>query len=123
MAIKIREPQNDCVVNPCYNEVCYKGTALYFDGSHGTFLSPKFRLFDFLHPSQQFFRHVGTGLPGLNQYYISRGLSVLLKDAHNNAATLTAVRLKLASLQSPLDLSIVTVSLRSPLPSYKQCRS
>ena len=26
------------------------------------------RLFDSLHPSQQFFSHVGTGLPGFNQY-------------------------------------------------------
>ena len=24
--------------------------------------------FDSLHPSQQFFSHAGTGLPGLNQY-------------------------------------------------------
>ena len=27
-----------------------------------------FVLFDSLHPSQQFFSNVGTGLPGLNQY-------------------------------------------------------
>ena len=27
-----------------------------------------FVLFDSLHPSQQFFSYVGTGLPGLNQY-------------------------------------------------------
>ena len=27
-----------------------------------------FVLFDSLRPSQQFFRNVGTGLPGLNQY-------------------------------------------------------
>ena len=27
-----------------------------------------FFLFDYLHPSEQFFSYVETGLPGLNQY-------------------------------------------------------
>ena len=35
-----------------------------------------FVCFDSLHPSKQFFSHVGMGLPGLNQY------SVIMLPAH-----------------------------------------
>ena len=35
---------------------------------HGILQSVWFGWFDSLHPSQQFFRYVGTSLPGLNQY-------------------------------------------------------
>ena len=34
-----------------------------------------FCLYDFLCPNQQFFSYVGTGLPGLNQYYAGINVS------------------------------------------------
>ena len=41
-----------------------------------------FVCFDSLHPSQQFFSHVGTGLPGLKQYYAAD--SYILAHIHRN---------------------------------------
>ena len=56
--------------------------------------SSMFVWFDSLCPSQQFFSHVRTGLPGLSQYYEA--------DKGQNTVTLLAVMLKPETLISPV---------------------